>query len=92
MLLTTNLEGNMDTAFRRRVQFVVRFPKPGPAERSAIWRRTLPVEAPVDAGGDFDLLGEDFELVALVSSSWCLVSRLASDGQGLAPVSCFRPA
>ncbi len=37
-VLTTNLRSALDTAFLRRLRFVVTFPFPGPAERARIWR------------------------------------------------------
>jgi len=45
-LLTTNLRSNVDRAFVRRLRFVVQFPFPDVAERSAIWRRAFPPATP----------------------------------------------
>jgi ATPase family associated with various cellular activities (AAA) len=47
-ILTTNLEGALDTAFMRRIRFVLRFPFPDAAQRSMIWRRAFPAATPVD--------------------------------------------
>ncbi|HWT23867.1 MAG TPA: ATP-binding protein [Solirubrobacteraceae bacterium] len=47
-ILTTNQREALDTAFLRRIRFVVEFPFPGPAERAAIWRRAFPPPAPLD--------------------------------------------
>jgi hypothetical protein len=41
-ILATNMKGALDTAFLRRLRFVVNFPFPGPAERTAIWRKVFP--------------------------------------------------
>jgi hypothetical protein len=46
-VLTTNLKDALDTAFLRRIRFVVHFPFPGPAERERIWRRVFPAGAPL---------------------------------------------
>ncbi|WP_374117973.1 AAA family ATPase [Streptomyces sp. S07_1.15] len=46
-ILTTNMKKALDTAFMRRIRFVVDFPFPGEAERAEIWRRVLPAQAPV---------------------------------------------
>ncbi len=46
-ILTTNMKKALDTAFMRRIRFVVDFPFPGEAERAEIWRRVLPPQAPV---------------------------------------------
>ncbi|MEU5977667.1 ATP-binding protein [Streptomyces sp. NPDC047315] len=45
-VLTTNMKQALDTAFLRRIRFVVDFPFPGEAERAEIWRRVLPARAP----------------------------------------------
>ncbi|HEX5073047.1 MAG TPA: ATP-binding protein [Gemmatimonadaceae bacterium] len=47
-ILTTNLRHALDSAFLRRVLFVVEFPFPDAAHRAEIWRRVLPIEMPVD--------------------------------------------
>ncbi|AGP41506.1 ATP-binding protein [Sorangium cellulosum] len=41
-ILTTNLRSNMDTAFLRRLRFVVEFPMPDASMRRALWERSLP--------------------------------------------------
>jgi hypothetical protein len=45
-LLTTNMRKALDTAFLRRLRFVITFPFPGSAERAAIWRRAFPPATP----------------------------------------------
>ncbi|MFP8963610.1 ATP-binding protein [Streptomyces nanhaiensis] len=47
-ILTTNMKKALDTAFMRRIRFVVDFPFPGEAERAEIWRRVLPDSAPAE--------------------------------------------
>lgn len=51
-ILATNMKGALDSAFVRRLRFVVNFPFPGPTERVAIWRRVFPPQTPL---GDLDL-------------------------------------
>lgn len=46
-ILTTNMKKALDTAFLRRIRFVVDFPFPAEHERAEIWRRVLPPQAPV---------------------------------------------
>ncbi|WP_299484208.1 ATP-binding protein [uncultured Roseibium sp.] len=41
-ILASNLRANIDEAFLRRFNAIIRFPEPGPAERSTIWDRSLP--------------------------------------------------
>jgi hypothetical protein len=47
-ILTTNLKDAIDTAFLRRLRFVVQFPFPDATGRAEIWRRVLPPELPVN--------------------------------------------
>ncbi|AJE85099.1 AAA ATPase central domain-containing protein [Streptomyces albus] len=46
-VLTTNMKKALDSAFLRRIRFVVDFPFPAESERAEIWRRVLPPQAPV---------------------------------------------
>ncbi|MEU6082234.1 ATP-binding protein [Streptomyces sp. NPDC047108] len=46
-ILTTNMKKALDSAFMRRIRFVVDFPFPGESERAEIWRRVLPEQAPM---------------------------------------------
>src|SRR3569623_75851 len=47
-VLTTNLKSLLDTAFLRRIRFVVQFPFPDVAQRAEIWRRIFPEPLPRD--------------------------------------------
>jgi hypothetical protein len=48
-VLATNMKSALDTAFMRRLRFVLHFPFPGVAERRAIWQRAFPAETPIEA-------------------------------------------
>jgi AAA+ superfamily predicted ATPase len=61
-ILTTNFEGSIDEAFRRRIRFRVNFPSPDAATRKLLWERMVPKEAPVDEALDFEALAEEFDL------------------------------
>ena len=61
-VLATNLIGNIDAAFLRRITYVVHFPFPNPEMRENIYRRMLPDAAPVSDDIDWKFLGEKFEL------------------------------
>ena len=54
-ILATNMKSALDTAFMRRLRFVVSFPFPGPAERRLIWEKAFPRQTPLDRL-DFDRL------------------------------------
>jgi hypothetical protein len=62
MILSTNLAGNMDEAFRRRLHFEVEFPLPDVAERERLWRLHLPPEAPRHDDVDVAFLARQFPL------------------------------
>ncbi len=47
-ILTTNLRNALDTAFMRRIRFVVQFPFPDAAQRAEIWRRVFPIDTPTE--------------------------------------------
>ena len=46
-ILSTNFRHNIDSAFLRRIEFVVDFDEPTMAERQALWRCHLPKDAPI---------------------------------------------
>jgi AAA+ superfamily predicted ATPase len=59
-ILSTNLRGNLDAAFVRRLAFAVHFPFPDDAGRERIWRGVWPSEVPLDPEIDFASLAERF--------------------------------
>jgi AAA+ superfamily predicted ATPase len=54
-ILTTNLKDAIDTAFLRRIRFVVKYPFPDAQQRTEIWRRIFPKNTPTE-GLDFNKL------------------------------------
>lgn len=62
-VLATNLRQNIDAAFGRRLEFVVPFDPPGPAERLLLWRRHLPPGAPLADDVDLDELAAVYAVV-----------------------------
>jgi SpoVK/Ycf46/Vps4 family AAA+-type ATPase len=56
-ILTTNLKSALDSAFLRRLRFVVQFPFPDAAGRAEIWRRIFPPELPTEAVDPLRLAG-----------------------------------
>ncbi len=55
-ILATNMKTALDTAFMRRLRFVVNFQFPGPEERKKIWRHAFAPGVPC-AALDYDRLG-----------------------------------
>jgi hypothetical protein len=47
-ILTTNRRDALDTAFLRRIRFVVEFPFPEAAQRAEIWARVFPRQTPTE--------------------------------------------
>jgi ATP-dependent 26S proteasome regulatory subunit len=54
-ILATNRRAALDSAFLRRLRFVIDFPFPSTADRRRIWERVFPPEAAVD-GVEFGVL------------------------------------
>ncbi|KYC42237.1 ATPase [Scytonema hofmannii PCC 7110] len=47
-ILTTNLKDSIDSAFLRRIRFVVKFTFPDASQREEIWRRIFPKNTPTE--------------------------------------------
>jgi hypothetical protein len=69
-ILATNMKSALDTAFTRRLRFIVNFPFPGVAERKLMWQKVFPPQTPTD-GLDFgrlarfNLTGASIQSIAL---------------------------
>jgi AAA+ superfamily predicted ATPase len=92
-ILTTNLEKNIDEAFRRRLRFLVEFPFPTVEERERLWRTLLPERAKVRGTIPFEELAE-FELAGGNISSAVLRAAFsaAARGDALLPYDLVRGA
>ncbi len=62
IVLATNLPGNLDDAFLRRMSAIVHFPTPDAAARQEIWKHVWPERCPRTAELDFRFLAERFDL------------------------------
>lgn len=62
VILATNMRGNLDEAFTRRLHFIVEFPFPEAADREIIWQVNFPAETPIAEDVDFGLLARRFRL------------------------------
>lgn len=62
VILATNMRGNIDDAFLRRMDAVVEFPFPAAEHRRRLWQLLLPEQAPRDDDVELDFLAERFEL------------------------------
>jgi SpoVK/Ycf46/Vps4 family AAA+-type ATPase len=61
-VLTTNLQGNMDAAFVRRLRFILQFPAPDRDLRRLLWEQSLPTERWRADELQLDLLADRFQL------------------------------
>jgi ATPases of the AAA+ class len=75
-ILTTNLKGALDSAFLRRIRFVVQFPFPDATQRAEIWRRIFPKEMPLE--------GVDVNKLAKLSVSGGNIRNIAMNAAFLA--------
>ena len=75
-VLTTNMKDALDTAFMRRIRFVVQFPFPDAEGRAEIWRRTFPQETPTE--------GLDPERIAQLSVTGGNIRNIALNAAFLA--------
>jgi hypothetical protein len=75
-ILATNMKSALDSAFLRRLRFVVNFPFPGPAERQAIWRNMFPPQVPLE--------GVDFARLARLNLAGGSINKIALNAAFLA--------
>ncbi len=61
-ILASNLEGNIDKAFKRRIQFIVRFHPPDTEERQRLWQKVFSEDASISDDIDFDFLIQKIKL------------------------------
>ena len=61
-ILTSNLRQHLDSAFARRFQMVIEFPRPDVAARDELWRLHIPSGAPCDKDVDTALLAQEMSL------------------------------
>jgi AAA+ superfamily predicted ATPase len=83
LIMATNLQGNLDPAFVRRIDVAIDFPLPDEAARRAIWELGFPPRAPVD---DLDLafLSRQFKLSGgSIHNAALAAAFLAADGRGV---------
>jgi hypothetical protein len=75
-ILTTNMRHALDSAFLRRIRFIVQFPFPDAPARARIWRSIFPEMTPLD-----DL---DFGLLSQMNVSGGIIRNIATHAAFLA--------
>ncbi|WP_233841169.1 ATP-binding protein [Dyella sp. 2HG41-7] len=75
-ILTTNMRHALDSAFVRRIRFIVQFPFPDAPSRARIWEGIFPRSAPVEP--------LDFELLSQLNVSGGVIRNIATHAAFLA--------
>lgn len=84
VVLTSNLESQIDTAFKRRLNYRVYFPFPDAKARAEIWRLHFPPRAPLAPDLDFRAVAEDFEFSGgYIKNAAVRAAQWAAEGQGV---------
>jgi hypothetical protein len=86
-ILATNMKGALDSAFMRRLRFVVTFAFPGAVERQQMWRKAFPAELPraeldYERLARFNLSGGNIHSIAL-NAAFMAAARDGEVTQGL---------
>jgi hypothetical protein len=85
-VLATNRKNDLDTAFLRRIRFLIDFLPPGPDERLRLWRRALLAEAPTGEPLleeiDWGFLSEKLALTGAEIKNAALAAAFLSRGEG----------
>jgi ATPase family associated with various cellular activities (AAA) len=86
-VLATNRKADLDSAFLRRLRFVIDFVPPGAAERERLWRRALAGRTdesgvPIVDDLDWTAIGAELELSAADIKSAALAAAFLARSQG----------
>jgi hypothetical protein len=93
-ILATNVKSSLDSAFLRRIRFVINFPFPDEAQRAAIWERIFPPGVPRErldiarlarlhlAGGSIRNMALNAAFMAAESGGPVRMSHLAQAARG----------
>src|SRR6185436_6737246 len=81
LILASNLKDQIDSAFTRRFQIAVHFPRPGQPERRRIWQIAFPLAAPLDPEVDLEFLSRlDLTGAGIVSIARTAALLAAEEG------------
>lgn len=62
VILATNMKGNVDDAFTRRIQSIIYFPYPTPEEQLLIWEISFPKKLPLAKDVDLRQIAQRYKL------------------------------
>jgi hypothetical protein len=80
-ILATNYLQNMDEAFLRRINYVIRFPFPDEKQRETIWQHVFPVQTPLEKDLDFGFLARKLQMAGGSIKNIALTSAFLASGQ-----------
>ncbi len=82
-ILATNLRQNIDSAFSRRLEYIIEYEEPGLQEREALWRCHLPVNVPLADDVNLHSLAANFPVVGGLIRNAAVTAAFmaAADGQ-----------
>ena len=83
-VLSSNLKQNIDAAFTRRMEFILDFEEPGPAERAELWRCHLPASAPFEPDFSVAELAAHFPVVGGVIRNAAVAAAFLAAADGTA--------
>jgi hypothetical protein len=81
-ILATNLGRNIDTAFSRRLQYVVDLPLPDEALRLRLWRNMFTADTPLSPDVNFTLLARQYKLSGGEIRNVALAAAFLAAGDG----------
>lgn len=82
VILATNLRENLDTAFVRRIRFIIDFPLPDSAHRLRIWQGIWPDEAPLASKVDLPLLADQLDVAGGIIRNIALSAAFLAAAEG----------
>jgi SpoVK/Ycf46/Vps4 family AAA+-type ATPase len=81
-VLATNLRGNLDEAFTRRIDVILQFTEPDEGERLRLWQLHLPPSLPTTDDLDLQLLAKSLDITGGVIRNITLAAAYMAAGEG----------
>lgn len=81
-ILATNLRQNIDSAFSRRLEYIIEYEEPGLEQREALWRCHLPVNVPLADDVNLRALAANFPVVGGLIRNAAVTAAFMAAGDG----------
>jgi len=82
VILASNIKGNIDDAFTRRIQSIIYFPYPTPEEQLLIWEKAFPKKMPLAADANLQQITQKYKLSGaniINIVQYCCLATLATN-------------